>query len=108
MDIKKIMLEITYIIAHDDFLHSAYKNGWITFRNFIIQYDMLLDDIIQYNNAFLIVDFYRKAFDKCKTMRTITNDFHLTNKEADKLVKKNINIIIDNYIYRISRGIKKI
>jgi hypothetical protein len=64
MDIQKLMLEITYIIAHDDFLHSAYKNGWTTFRNFIIQYDLLLDDVIKYNNPFLILAL-------CKYLRTI-------------------------------------
>jgi hypothetical protein len=108
MEITQKIRDTTYIIAHDDYMNSAYKNGWINFRNFINQYDILLDDITKYENKFLIVDFYKKAFNKCAYMKQLTKDFNLTNKEANEIVKKNINDIVEYYVERIQCGIKQV
>ena len=57
MDIPDKILETTYLISHESYLNSAYTNGWTHFKNHVIQYDKLLDDITKYDNKFLIIDY---------------------------------------------------
>ena len=102
------ILNITYIISHDDKLHSIYKNEWTSFNIFLKEYNSLLDDVIKYNNKYLIIDFYKRAYNKCKTMRKITNDFNLTNNDENMFVKNEINKIIDEFIHIMHCNVQNI
>lgn len=108
MDIPDKILETTYLISHESYLNSAYTNGWTHFKNHVIQYDKLLDDITKYDNKFLIIDFFKRSLDRCMYMKKISQEFNLHNKEANEKVRENIKEIVEYFMGRIKCGISQV
>jgi len=97
MDISKSIQDVTYVIAHDDYVNSVYTNTWLLFRNYFARYNVLLDDVKSYNNTMVLIDFYKNSSNMCKNMKKIINTFSLTTKAHNDFAFNEINKIIDHY-----------
>jgi len=98
-----------YIILNQHFTNSTFKTNWISFRNFMDQYERDHKFYITRNLPHLLLDFYWQSYNRIKNLNILFNNYEINiincsdpNFKQNKINNYNISSII---IYNVKRFI---
>lgn len=93
-----IIKNITKLLTNNYEVNNSIVNTWNNFLNYIYQYDYARNDVIKTICKQRILDFYWNSFLRLKELKNKINLLNINNKNDEKYIKSNIDIIINHYL----------